>query len=83
VLDEGRKQELIRRFDKLPERRETWINKNRYYYEDQAGYYRFLVPEGLSARLRREFIQAVEIPLNPVARSLAFLLFILLEKRRE
>jgi ubiquinone/menaquinone biosynthesis C-methylase UbiE len=48
VHDEKRKQEIIRRFNKLAEQRETWINKNRYYYEDQARYYRFLVPEGLS-----------------------------------
>jgi ubiquinone/menaquinone biosynthesis C-methylase UbiE len=49
VLDEKRKQELISRFNKLAEQRETWINRNRYYYGDQARYYRFLVPEGRSA----------------------------------
>jgi 2-polyprenyl-3-methyl-5-hydroxy-6-metoxy-1,4-benzoquinol methylase len=48
VQDEQRKQELINRFNKLAEQRKTWINKNRYYYEDQTRYYRFLVPEGLS-----------------------------------
>jgi ubiquinone/menaquinone biosynthesis C-methylase UbiE len=48
VLDAKRKQELISRFDKLAGERETWIKKNRYYYEDQARYYRFLVSEGLS-----------------------------------
>jgi ubiquinone/menaquinone biosynthesis C-methylase UbiE len=48
VLDEKRRQELISRFDKLAEERESWIKKNRYYYEDQTKYYRFLVSEGLS-----------------------------------
>ena len=48
MLDHKRKEELISRFDKLAGQRETWINRNRYYYEDQARYYRFLVPEGLS-----------------------------------
>jgi SAM-dependent methyltransferase len=48
VQDEKRKQELISRFDKLAGQRETWIKRNRYYYEDQARYYRFLVSEGLS-----------------------------------
>lgn len=48
MQDEKRKQELISRFNQLAGERETWIKKNRYYYEDQAGYYRFLVSEGLS-----------------------------------
>jgi len=48
VHDEKRKQELITRFNKLAAERETWIKKNRYYYEDQTRYYRFLVSEGLS-----------------------------------
>ena len=48
MLDEERKQELIRRFDKLAEERSGWIERNRYYYDDQRRYYRFLVPEGLS-----------------------------------
>ena len=46
--DEKRKQELITHFNKLAAERESWIRKNRYYYEDQTKYYRFLVPEGLS-----------------------------------
>jgi hypothetical protein len=46
MLDEKRKQELINRFNKLAEQREIWINKNRYYYEDQARYYRFLFQKG-------------------------------------
>jgi len=48
VQDEKRKQELVSNFNKLAGERETWIEKNRYYYEDQARYYRFLVPEGVS-----------------------------------
>jgi len=48
VLDNERKEELVSRFDKLAAERETWIGKNRYYYEDQARYHRFLVSEGLS-----------------------------------
>jgi len=48
VQDEKRRQELIARFDQLAGQRETWIRRNRYYYEDQQRYYRFLVPEGLS-----------------------------------
>jgi SAM-dependent methyltransferase len=48
VLDHKKKEELIGRFDKLAGQREAWIGRNKYYYEDQARYYRFLVPEGLS-----------------------------------
>ena len=48
MLDEKRKQDLISRFNKLAAEREKWIKKNRYYYEDQTRYYRFLVSEGLS-----------------------------------
>jgi ubiquinone/menaquinone biosynthesis C-methylase UbiE len=48
VQDDEKRQELINRFNKLAEQRKIWINKNRYYYEDQARYYRFLVPGGLS-----------------------------------
>lgn len=48
MRDEKRKRELVNRFNKLAGERETWIKRNRYYYEDQARYYRFLVSEGLS-----------------------------------
>ena len=48
MLDFKRREEIISRFNRLAGERETWIKKNRYYYEDQARYYRFLVPEGLS-----------------------------------
>jgi hypothetical protein len=47
MLDEDRKQKIIRRFEKRAGQRETWIKKNRYYYEDQSRYYRFLVFDGL------------------------------------
>jgi SAM-dependent methyltransferase len=48
MLDEERKGELIRRFDKLAVERSGWIERNQYYYDEQLRYYRFLVPEGLS-----------------------------------
>jgi hypothetical protein len=48
MLHEDRKQEIIRRFDKLAGECETWVKKNRYYFEDQSGYYRFLVFDGLT-----------------------------------
>lgn len=35
------------RFNQLPETREQWQRKNRYYYDDQRLYMKFLVPEGL------------------------------------
>ena len=43
-----KKEAILRRFDGLAPRRQTWRNRNRYYYEDQERYYRFLVPEGRS-----------------------------------
>ena len=48
MYDELKKKELISRFDDLAEERQIWIARNRYYYEDQIRYFRFLVPEGLS-----------------------------------
>jgi SAM-dependent methyltransferase len=48
VLDEKRKQELIARFDCLAERRDEWKRRNKYYYEDQERYFKFLVPPGRS-----------------------------------
>ena len=48
MIDEKKRQELISRFNQLAGEREAWINRNRYYYEDQARHYRFLVSEGLS-----------------------------------
>lgn len=35
------------RFDALARDRERWQRRNRYYYDDQRRYFRFLVPEGL------------------------------------
>ena len=40
------KEEIINRFDQLAARRLHWIARNRYYYDDQVRYFRFLVPEG-------------------------------------
>jgi SAM-dependent methyltransferase len=42
------RQRLIRRFDELAPSRGRWREKNRYYYEDQKRYFRFLVPAGSS-----------------------------------
>ena len=45
---DGKKKAVIRdRFDRLAGEREAWQRRNRYYYEDQRRYFRFLVPEGL------------------------------------
>ncbi|MDY7036855.1 MAG: glycosyltransferase [Thermodesulfobacteriota bacterium] len=41
-------EEIIKRFDALAEKRQYWRERNRYYYDDQERYFRFLVPEGLS-----------------------------------
>jgi len=43
----NRGKEVSHRFDTLAARREYWQEKNRYYYDDQHKYMRFLVPEGL------------------------------------
>lgn len=45
---EDRKQTIVKRFDTLAKKRGQWIERNRYYYDDQARYCRFLIPEGLS-----------------------------------
>ena len=42
------KEKIRKRFDSLPEKRQYWRNRNRYYYDNQEKYFRFLVPEGLS-----------------------------------
>jgi len=48
-LDEDRgKEEIRQRFDALAGKRARWKARNKYYYDDQEKYYRFLVPEGLS-----------------------------------
>jgi SAM-dependent methyltransferase len=41
-------EDIIKRFDALAKKRQYWKDLNRYYYEDQEKYFRFLVPEGLS-----------------------------------
>jgi len=43
-----KKEEIIKRFDNLAPRRQRWKERNRYYYDDQERYFRFLIPEGLS-----------------------------------
>jgi len=43
-----KKEEIIKRFDALAEKRQHWKDRNRYYYSDQEKYFRFLVPERLS-----------------------------------
>jgi ubiquinone/menaquinone biosynthesis C-methylase UbiE len=48
MIDMQAKGEIASRFDELAERREEWIARNRYYYDDQKRYYRFLVAEGFS-----------------------------------
>jgi len=42
------KETIIRKFDALADKRQYWINRNRYYYDEQKKHFRFLVPEGLS-----------------------------------
>ncbi|MDL2123377.1 MAG: bifunctional class I SAM-dependent methyltransferase/glycosyltransferase family 2 protein [Deltaproteobacteria bacterium] len=43
-----KKETIIKRFDALADNRQYWINRNRYYYDEQKKYFRFLVSEGLS-----------------------------------
>ncbi len=45
--DEARQKAIRERFDALARDRERWQRRNRYYYDDQRRYFRFLVPEGL------------------------------------
>ena len=42
------KEKIRKHFDLLAEKRQYWRNRNRYYYDNQEKYFRFLVPEGLS-----------------------------------
>ncbi len=42
------KEKIIKRFDALAVKRQYWRERNKYYYEDQEKYFRFLVPEGRS-----------------------------------
>ena len=45
-LDKEKKEGIRKRFDRLVKERPRWIERNRYYYEDQERYFRFLVDEG-------------------------------------
>ena len=45
--DENKKKTIQEYFDHIAGERDFWQKKNRYYYEDQHKYYRFLIPEGL------------------------------------
>lgn len=41
------RKEIIRaRFDQYAPRRERWAERNRYFYEDEVKYIRFLIPRG-------------------------------------
>ena len=42
------KKEIVKRFDDLAGKRQYWIERNRYYYDYQKRYFRFLISEGLS-----------------------------------
>ena len=42
------KKEIVKRFDDLAGKRQYWIERNKYYYDYQKRYFRFLIPEGLS-----------------------------------
>jgi len=44
--DSKRKEEIRKRFNELAPERLKWKRKNRYYYDDQLRYFKFLVPEG-------------------------------------
>jgi len=43
-----KKEDIAKRFDALAAKRQYWKDRNRYYYDEQEKYFRFLVPEGLS-----------------------------------
>ncbi|MBN1841359.1 MAG: glycosyltransferase [Deltaproteobacteria bacterium] len=47
-MEDKRKEEIRKRFDALAEKCQYWKERNRYYYDNQERYFRFLVPEGLS-----------------------------------
>ena len=47
-IDRERKQEIIERFNRLAAERQHWIERNRYYYEKQRKYLKFLICEGAS-----------------------------------
>ena len=41
-----RKQNIKDHFDSLAKRRDSWIDKNSYFYQDDEKYMKFLIPEG-------------------------------------
>lgn len=43
-----KKEDIVKHFDALAAKRQHWKDINRYYYDEQEKYFRFLVPEGLS-----------------------------------
>lgn len=47
-MEDKRKEEIKKRFDALAEKCQYWKERNRYYYDNQERYFRFLVPERLS-----------------------------------
>jgi SAM-dependent methyltransferase len=42
----GRSEALAAHFDRLAPERERWVAQNRYFYEDEVSFLRFLVPRG-------------------------------------
>ena len=47
-IHQNTKDEIIARFNELAPKRERWKERNRYYYDDQERYFKFLVPEDSS-----------------------------------
>ena len=41
-------EKIRKRFDAQAEKRQYWKDRNKYYYDEQEKYFRFLVPKGLS-----------------------------------
>ncbi|RJR32902.1 MAG: glycosyltransferase [Desulfobacteraceae bacterium] len=48
MVETQAKCSIATRFDDLAGCRDQWIARNRYYYDDQKRYFRFLVPENVS-----------------------------------
>jgi SAM-dependent methyltransferase len=47
VRHERRRRQLLAWASRVAAERERWIDRNRFYYDDDRSYMRFLVPEGL------------------------------------
>ncbi len=41
-------EKIRKRLDAQAEKRQSWKDRNKYYYDEQEKYFRFLVPKGLS-----------------------------------